>query len=124
MTDTDLSLYLVTDRRFLRGRSLKDIVEKAIKGGVTIVQLREKDTPTGEFVELAKSLLCITQKHSVPLIINDRIDIAMAIGADGVHLGQSDMPYHIARQMLGLQPHNRVVGGKHGRTSSGKRPGC
>lgn len=107
MIKPDLSLYLVTDRRFLKGRTLEDVVMRAIKGGVTAVQLREKDTPTEEFTELAKSLLSITRKYGIPLIINDRIDIALATGADGVHLGQSDLPYRTARKMLGYE---RIIG--------------
>lgn len=96
-----LSLYLVTDRSLSMGRSLEEIVSEAVAGGVTIVQLREKETPTGEFVELAQRLKEILGPYKVPLIINDRVDVALAVDADGVHIGQSDMPYEIARKLLG-----------------------
>lgn len=96
-----LSLYLVTDRSLSLGRSLEEIVSEAVAGGVTIVQLREKETPTGEFVELAQRLKEILGPYKVPLIINDRVDVALAVDADGVHIGQSDMPYEIARKLLG-----------------------
>lgn len=93
-------VYLVTDRRLLNGHSLEEIVSAAVNAGVCCVQLREKDIPTREFLDVAKRLKTLMKPHSVPLIINDRIDIAMAVDADGVHIGQSDMPYAIAREML------------------------
>lgn len=97
----DYSLYLVTDRSFLNGRSLSYCIEEAIKGGVTLIQIREKDCSTRDFLNVAKEIKKITDKYNVPLIINDRIDIAKAIDADGVHLGQDDMPLSIARKILG-----------------------
>ena len=97
----DLRLYLVTDRSYLGGRSLADIVLQAVKGGVTMVQLREKNISTKEFIEEASQLKQLLRGTGVPLIINDRVDVALAVGADGVHIGQSDMPYHIARRLLG-----------------------
>lgn len=97
----DLSLYLVTDRGLTLGRDLCTIVEAAVQGGVTCVQLREKDCETGEFVELALQLKTLLDGYNVPLIINDRIDVALAVDAAGVHIGQSDMPYEIARRLLG-----------------------
>lgn len=97
----DWSLYLVTDRSLSNGRQLDSIVYDAIKGGVSIVQIREKKASTSEFLALTKSILAVTRELNVPLIINDRIDIALAAGADGVHLGQSDMPYEDARRLLG-----------------------
>lgn len=97
----DLSLYLVTDRSLCNGRSIEWIVEEAVRGGVTMVQLREKDCSTREFVELAIHLKQKLQTLNVPLIINDRLDIALAANADGLHIGQNDMPYSIARRLLG-----------------------
>ena len=97
----DLSLYLVTDRPLAQGRDISWIVREAVAGGVTMVQLREKDCSTGEFIALAKELKSVLHPLGIPLIINDRIDVALAVDADGVHLGQSDMPYTLARQLLG-----------------------
>ena len=96
-----LKLYLVTDRELSLGRSLEEVVSEAVAGGVTIVQLREKDASTGEFVELAFRLKDILRPYNVPLIINDRVDVALAVDAEGLHIGQSDMPYEIARKLLG-----------------------
>ncbi len=93
----DYTLYLVTDRELSRGRSLYEIVLEAIEGGVTCVQLREKHCSTREFLEQAHTLRPLLEKHQIPLIINDRIDIALAVNADGIHLGQKDMPLHLAR---------------------------
>ena len=103
----DLSLYLVTDRSLSLGRSLDDIVTKAIDGGVTMVQLREKDTDTGEFVELARRLLAILKPLNIPLIINDRVDVALAVDADGVHIGQRDMAYEDVRKLIG---NDKIIG--------------
>lgn len=97
----DLSLYLVTDRPCAKGRDIAQIAIDAVKGGATIVQLREKDCSTDEFVRLAKKLKESLEPYHVPLIINDRIDVALAVDAEGVHIGQSDMPYDIARRLLG-----------------------
>lgn len=103
----DLSLYLVTDRTLAAGRALTDIVRDAVRGGCTMVQLREKDCSTREFLNEALALRQILNGTGVPLIINDRIDIALAADADGVHIGQSDMPYAEARRLLGA---NRIIG--------------
>lgn len=103
----DYSLYLCTDRNLMTTATIEESVEQAIQGGVTVVQLREKDISTLEFLKLARRVKAITQKYSVPLIINDRLDIALAINADGVHLGQSDMPCKIARLLLGK---NKIIG--------------
>lgn len=102
-----LRLYLVTDRRMLAGRNLADVVGEAVRGGVTMVQLREKDCTTRDFVELGTVLKRLLAGTGVPLIINDRIDVALACGADGVHIGQSDMPFEIARTLLG---NDRIIG--------------
>ena len=96
-----LKLYLVTDRDLSLGRSLEEVVSEAVAGGVTMVQLREKDAATGEFVELGRRLMSVLKPLGVPLIINDRVDVALAVDADGVHIGQSDMSYADARRLLG-----------------------
>ncbi|PRR82356.1 thiamine phosphate synthase [Clostridium vincentii] len=101
MNNIDYKLYLVTDRDVLKGRNLGKAVEDSILGGATIVQLREKDVTSREFYEIAQSIKAITDKHNVPLIINDRLDIAFAVDASGIHIGQSDMPCNIAREVLG-----------------------
>ncbi|KAG5625639.1 hypothetical protein H5410_010857 [Solanum commersonii] len=99
----DLFLYAVTDSRMNKkwGRSIVDAVKAAIEGGASIIQLREKEVETGDFLEAAKACLKICRVHGVPLLINDRIDVALASDADGVHIGQSDMPAHVARALLG-----------------------
>ena len=94
-------LYLVTDRTNKTDEEFLNIIEEAIKGGVTVVQIREKDADTLEFYNISKKVKEICSKYNVPLIINDRIDIALAIDADGVHIGQSDMPIKIARKLIG-----------------------
>lgn len=100
MNKIDLSLYLVTDNSSDVERFLKTIKE-AIIGGTTVVQLREKTADTLDFYNLALKVKEITSRYDVPLIINDRVDIALAIDADGVHVGQSDMPCDIARKLIG-----------------------
>ena len=97
----DLSLYLVTDRPLSGGRDMAWIVREAAAGGVTMVQLREKECSTAEFIALARQLKTTLLPLGIPLIINDRVDVALAVDADGVHIGQSDMPYETARQLLG-----------------------
>jgi thiamine-phosphate pyrophosphorylase len=94
-------VYLVTDRNLCRNRTLSNIVLQAVQGGVAYVQLREKDISTRLFVEEAIAIMKILKSHKVPLIINDRIDVALACGAEGVHIGQDDMPYAIARKLMG-----------------------
>lgn len=101
LKDLRLEVYLVTDRDLAKGRSLDWVVEEALKGGVDIVQLREKDMETAGFMEEAQRIKAITDRYGKTLLINDRIDVALAVGADGVHIGQSDMPYHDARRLLG-----------------------
>lgn len=97
----DYTLYLVTDRDVLKGRDLCEAIEASIKGGVTLVQLREKDISSLDFYNLAVAVKKITDKYNVPLIINDRIDIALAVDAAGVHVGQSDIPAKVARRVIG-----------------------
>ncbi len=97
----DYRLHLVTDRPLCMGRDLLDIIGKAVAGGITVVQLREKDCTTRAFVELARAVKASLLPHKIPLIINDRADIALATGAQGLHVGQTDMPYKDARQIMG-----------------------
>lgn len=97
----DYSVYLVTDQFNLSENEFLNVIEEAVKGKTTIVQLREKDSDTREFYELALKVKAITDKYDVPLIINDRLDIAQAVDCAGVHLGQSDMPCTVAREILG-----------------------
>lgn len=107
MRPFDLSLYLVTDRSLSFGRPLNTIVEEAVKGGVTMVQLREKDCSSREFYDIAIQLKKLLLPYHVPLIINDRLDIALACDADGLHIGQSDIPYSVARKLLG---NDKIIG--------------
>ena len=97
----DYSLYLVTDRSLALGRGLVDIVAAAVQGGVTVVQIREKGAVTREFLALAQALKALLDPRGIPLIVNDRLDLALACEAAGVHLGQEDLPCAIARRLLG-----------------------
>jgi len=103
----DFTLYLVTDRTLSRGRSILKIVKAAVRSGVTVVQLREKNVSTKIFAEEGLRIRDFLEKERIPLIINDRIDVALAIGADGVHLGQDDMPLKLARRIL---PDEFIIG--------------
>lgn len=94
-------LYLVTDRSLCGRKSLEDVVLQAVKGGVSCVQLREKDISTRLFVSEAQRIKKLLEPYRVPLIINDRLDVALACGVDGVHIGQDDMPYAITRSIMG-----------------------
>ncbi len=100
MKSIDLSLYLVTDNSDDVEKFLNTI-EEAIKGGTTVVQIREKTADTLDFYNLALKVMEITEKYNVPLIINDRVDVALAVDADGVHVGQSDMPCDVTRKLIG-----------------------
>jgi thiamine-phosphate pyrophosphorylase len=106
MRNVDIRLYLVTNRSMLTNGSLPELVHKAVENGVTAVQLREKECSTRKFIRLAIDLKKILDPLHVPLIINDRVDVAMAADASGVHLGQNDMPVSIARKLLG----DKVIG--------------
>jgi thiamine-phosphate pyrophosphorylase len=97
----DLLLYLCTDRIISLGRPITETVEAVIAGGVTMIQIREKETSTREFYDIARSVQAITQNRHIPLVINDRLDIALAIGAEGLHIGQSDLPLREARRIAG-----------------------
>ncbi len=101
------SLYLVTDSGLSCGRSHEEVVACAIRGGATIVQLREKDCCTRDMIEMARRLVAVCRSHKVPLIVNDRIDVALAADADGVHVGQDDMPVPLARKLIGP---DRILG--------------
>lgn len=107
MKNINLSLYLVTDSTGFEEESFLNKVEQACQNGVSILQLREKEKTGREYYILAKKVKAITSKYNIPLIIDDRIDIAMAVGADGVHVGQSDIPVYVARRLLG---ENKIVG--------------
>lgn len=96
----DYSLYLVTDRQRMCTETLGEAVEQAVIGGCTMVQLREKDISSLAFYELAVEIKMITDKYNIPLVINDRVDIAMAVGAAGVHIGQSDIPARAVREII------------------------
>lgn len=107
MKNLDMTLYLVTDSTGLSEEEFLFKVESACKGGVTLIQLREKERTSREYLSLAKKVKEITSRYNIPLIIDDRVDIAMAVDADGVHVGQSDLPVAEARKLLG---ENKIVG--------------
>ncbi|MBQ8539584.1 MAG: thiamine phosphate synthase [Ruminococcus sp.] len=107
MKKFDTSLYFITDSSNYTEQEFLNRVEKALQGGVTFLQLREKDKTTREYIELAQKVHTITRKYNVPLIIDDRVDVALAIDAEGVHVGQSDMPVKLARKLMG---ENKIVG--------------
>lgn len=102
-----LGLYVITDRRFLKGRSYEDMVLAALRGGAHVVQLRDKEMPVRELIALGKRLKEIVHSYGGIFIVNDRVDVALAVGADGVHLGQEDMPLEDARRLLGL---GKIIG--------------
>lgn len=97
----DYSVYLITDRGILGGRNLFKAVEDAITGGVSLIQLREKDISSRDFYDIALKMKRLVNSYNVPLIINDRLDIALAVEADGLHIGQEDLPLGVARKILG-----------------------
>lgn len=96
-------LYLVTDRSMIRTGSLDEVVRAAVRAGVAAVQLREKDATTRFFIEEAIRIRKLMEPYGIPLLINDRVDVAMAAGAHGVHLGQNDMPVTMARKLMGTE---------------------
>lgn len=110
----DFNLYLITDRRGCCGRDIALVVEESLKGGVKAVQLREKDLSSRDLYELALVMRKLTLRYNAGLFINDRVDIALAVDADGVHLGESSLPIHLARKVLGKRSligvscHNQV----------------
>ncbi len=107
MKKKDLRLYAVTDRHWLNGETLYSQVEKAIKGGATFIQLREKNLCEEEFLEEAKQIQKLCRKYNVPFVINDNVDIAKRIDADGVHVGQDDMASGDVRRILGA---DKIIG--------------
>lgn len=96
-----LLLYGVTDRKWLNGRSLTEVVKESLEGGATMIQLREKNLEEGPFLEEAKELQALCREYKVPFIVNDNVDIALEMGADGIHVGQSDMEAGEVREKLG-----------------------
>ena len=107
MKEFNTNLYFITDSTNYDEEEFLFRVEEALKGGATCVQLREKDKTTREYICLAEKVHSISKKYNVPLIIDDRVDVAMAIDAEGVHVGQSDMPVYMARKLMG---NNKIVG--------------
>ena len=103
----DTKLYFITDSTNYEEEEFLFRVEEALKGGVTLLQLREKEKTTKEYIELAEKVHRITKKYNVPLIIDDRVDVALGVGAEGVHVGQSDMPVYMARKLMG---EDKIVG--------------
>jgi len=101
MKNIDTTLYFITDSTGLSEAEFLRITEAALKGGATILQLREKEKNVREYIELAEKVHKITQKYNVPLIIDDRVDVALAVDAEGIHVGQSDMPVYMARKLMG-----------------------
>lgn len=103
----DYALYVLTDAQLSRGRSHREVIAAAIRGGTTIVQYREKNASTRLMIDEALELRDLCRAHGVPFIVNDRVDIALAVDADGVHVGQEDMPASLARKLIG---HNKILG--------------
>ncbi|MBQ8004286.1 MAG: thiamine phosphate synthase [Oscillospiraceae bacterium] len=101
MKSFDSTLYFITDSTGYSEAEFLERSEAALRGGATLVQIREKEKSTREYIALAQKLHSVCRRYNVPLIIDDRIDVAMAVGAEGVHLGQSDMPVDTARKILG-----------------------
>lgn len=102
----DWTLYVITDAKLSRGRSHLEVARAAIEGGVSIIQFREKEMTTRELVETARRLKELANENSVPFIVNDRLDVALAVEANGVHVGQDDMPAALARRLMG----RKIVG--------------
>ena len=107
MKKFDSTLYFITDSTNYEEEEFLFRVEQALKGGVTLIQLREKEKTTREYINLAEKVHAITKKYNVPLIIDDRVDVALSIDAEGVHVGASDMPVSTARKLMG---ENKIVG--------------
>lgn len=107
MKELNTKLYFITDSTHFNEEEFLFRVEEALKGGVTLLQLREKEKTTREYIELAEKVHTLTKKYNVPLIIDDRVDVALAADAEGVHVGQSDMPVFMARKLMGEE---KIVG--------------
>ncbi|NJP07166.1 MAG: thiamine phosphate synthase, partial [Chloroflexaceae bacterium] len=95
------AVYVITDRAATRGRTMLDVLRAAIQGGASAVQLRDKTASTRDMLALGEALHVLTRAANIPLIVNDRVDVALALGAEGVHVGQDDMPAPQARQLIG-----------------------
>lgn len=107
MKSPDMTLYFITDSTGFEEEEFLRRVREALEGGASILQLREKNKTTREYMALAQKVHKLTEQYGVPLIIDDRLDVAMAVGAEGVHLGQSDLPIHIARKIFGEE---KIIG--------------
>ena len=107
MKKFDSRLYFITDSTLYEEAEFLLRIEQALQGGVTLLQLREKEKSTREYLELAEKVHVLTRRYDVPLIIDDRVDVALAIEAEGVHVGASDMPVALARKLMGR---NKIVG--------------
>jgi len=107
MKEINTKLYFITDSTNFTEEEFLFRVEEALKGGVTLLQLREKEKSTKEYIELGKKVHKITLKYNVPLVIDDRVDVALAVGAEGVHVGLEDMPVSMARKLMGK---DKIVG--------------
>ena len=107
MKELNTKLYFITDSTNYGEEEFLFRVEEALKGGATLLQLREKEKTTREYISLAEKVHTLTKKYNVPLIIDDRVDVALAINAEGVHVGQSDMPVSMARKLMG---DDKIVG--------------
>ena len=118
--NAEYTLYLVTDRGLMSTDTLSEAVEQAVLGGCTMVQLREKTADSRAFYDEALRIKAVTDKHEVPLIINDRVDIALAVDAAGVHVGQSDLPANVVRRMVGP---DKLVGVSVGSVAEARRGG-
>lgn len=106
-SNIDYSLYLCTDQELMSTATIEEAVEQAILGGCTLIQLREKHSSSLDFYKTACSVKIITDKYHIPLIINDRVDIALAVDADGIHVGQSDLPCSVVRKIIG---EDKIIG--------------
>ena len=107
MKNINTKLYFITDSTGFSEEEFLYRIEEALKGGVTLIQLREKEKTTREYIDLAKKIHETTKKYNIPLIIDDRVDVALAIDAEGVHVGKSDMPVYMARKLMG---EDKIIG--------------
>lgn len=101
LSKESMTLYAVTDRAWLNGRDFKNLVEEALKGGITFLQLREKDMDDNNFLEEAKEILAISRRYQVPMVINDNLEVTLKSNADGIHIGQEDGDVKAIRQAIG-----------------------
>ena len=109
MKNFDSSLYFITDSTNYKEEEFLYRIEEALKGGATLLQLREKEKSTREYIEIAQKVHAITKRYNVPLIIDDRVDVALAVDAEGVHVGASDMPVSTARRLMVKRPTVRRI---------------